>query len=220
MLLAAIVLAGIACGGENASAPTVPVVQQPFDSAQGKPVAQPVQPAPMVVPAKEWPKVEVMWSEPFLIKSLAELPPVEKGFYRGTANGEDGSGASGNNDPNNPVNVYVTRILPQLEKMIIVAGVARDPVDKNIVFAGIQASLPTPLDAPIGSRGEGYGHLLLSLDGEKSWYQISSFYDDAGQTPLSVRVVRNGDALTQFAADHKFVAPMWRKATLSLKNLP
>jgi hypothetical protein len=190
---------------------------QPFDTTQGKPAQQAPE---VVVPVKEWPKVEAKWSEPFLTHwrngVALDLPPAEKGFYRGTTTNEDGTSASETNNPKHLVNAYVIKILPQLEKMIIGAAVVRDPVDRNVVFVGTVGSPPTPLDAPIGSKGEAYGYLLLSLDGEKSWYQISRF---AGDTPMSVRVLRDGDTITLFAGVQESVAPMWRKATLSLKDL-
>lgn len=223
LLIAAIVLvvAGglvygvrlIVVSNDNSAPAVVPVVQQPG--------AQPVQPAVVAPVVPAWPKVKVEWSEPFLVNSLAELPPVEKGFYRGTADGEDGSGSVGTNDPNAPVNVYVRKILPQLDKkMVLIAGVARDAIDKDIVFATIWATLPVGPEIPVDTKTESYGYLLLSVDGEKSWQQISSFTTDGWSTPLSIRVMRAGETLTLFVRDGKFVAPMWRKATVSLKSLP
>lgn len=170
------------------------------------------QTAPVAAVAKEWPKVEVQWSEPFLINSLADLPPslpAGKGFYRETP---EGIGSAGSSDEAFVFAQKILGISTPSNITPVIAGIARDPTNPNVVFAGISVSHKDP----------GQIRFFLSIDGEKTWNEVSIIYPDRPLTggSFDVRVERKGDSMILYARDPDFVAPMWRKATLSLKGLP
>jgi hypothetical protein len=207
----------------NPTVPSLPSFQreinQPFDSAQGKPA----QTAPVVVPMKEWPKVQVVWSEPFLIKSLADLPPslpAGKGFYRETPNAiADGSGSP-------EALKFALDVLPQwrgVSGTSALAGVAQDPADPRVMLAAIDVvhavqKSKNILDVEIRI----HNYLLLSLNSGESWYDLPQFSSRTAGITISrdVRVVKEGSSVVVYNRDLDFVAPMWRRAVLPLTSLP
>lgn len=173
----------------------------------------------------EWPKIQVMWSEPFPINSLTDLPPslpAGKGFYRETPDG------IANGHSSKEAEAYFRKILPcfgpfdtTLVPVEAIAGIARDPANPGVVLAGFHKGYVNP-NSRVGERdGEAYGFLFLSIDRERSWYEIFSFVPEPWRNSLvDVRVAKDENKLILLARDPYFVAPMWRKATLSLKDLP
>ena len=183
-------------------------------SAQNEPEAEPG--AGAIVPTT-WPFVQVEWSEPFLINSLADLPPslpAGKGFVRETSNGV----MNARSTPE--AQAYLQKILPQLfasdlKRWPVMAGIARDPTHPNVVAAGFWA-MHSNSELRNGERGEFYGFLFLSIDGEKSWYEISSFISDPWANALiDIRVAKEEERIVLYARDPNRVEPIWRKAILS-----
>lgn len=212
ILSAVVVLVLTAISREDTSFTGVKVQEQPVAASADSIVQQEPETVPVAPVVKEWPKVEVRWSEPFLISSLQDLPPslpAGKGFYRETP---DGIGSAGSSDEAFAFAQKILDIATPPNLTPVIAGVARDAAYPNAVLTGFMVS----------SKGDpGQGYLFLSTDGEKTWTEISRIHPTRRwETHLDVRVVVEGDTVTLFARDPDFVAPMWRKATLSLKGLP
>lgn len=133
-----------------------------FPSLQGEieqPVAQPVQPEPVVV-APVVVDYRVVWTE---VRGFdPSTIPVEEGFYNGTFP------TTGSWSPSNPNDIpegdtYAWKVLPHLKEVgrgTIVAA-TRDHVNKDVVMVSIEPA----------ARYQPY--LLLSVDGEKSWCMLN-----------------------------------------------
>ena len=185
-------------------------------SAQNEPEAEPG--AGAIVPTT-WPLVQVEWLDPFPINSLTDLPPslpAGKGFYRETP---EGVGNAGSSEEAYAFAQKIFGVLTPPNTTPVLAGVARDFSNPNIVFAGISVTKDLSRGFPLRDPIQDY--LFLSVDGEKTWVEIYLIHpDDPMGGTLDVRVAHNGNIVILFARDREFVAPMWRKAVVSLEDLP
>jgi hypothetical protein len=152
-----------------------------------------------------WPIVQVEWT---LVPDLSVLPPVEQGFYNGTmANAPYGSSGTAE------WGAYAREILPELLGPFPgakqAASVARDPMDKEVILAGLALGLPP--------TGDPSARLFLSVDGEKSWREIqlpAGRFEGAVVLPWAVRVVSRDDSIILFVLTGGGGDNKWHQATL------
>lgn len=149
-------------------------------------VAQPVQPAPVVVPAA--PVVvdyQVTWTEikdfdPFTI-------PVEEGLFNGTS---INMGWGATEIPE--ARAYALKVFPEFkDALAILAAISRDPVDKNIVLLSVFAD-----DLNKGSTTR----IAFTIDGGKSWCNRDVLPVPGGDAPY-VRVLADGNLVTMYGHD-------------------
>jgi hypothetical protein len=213
IVLMALLAVGIVVGFLVAS-PSAPAVQpgQQTETGTGAeeivpPVDEnpPAQIEPEVVaptaPVKEWPKVEVVWQEVPPTPGVYLLNPIEDdGFYTGTMNTPNGFTSTYEGL------AYLKTHFPQIEKAVMVAAM-RDDTDKNVVFV----SIVTLIDHPY--------YLFLSLDGEKSWYELNLAPVDATVAGShAVRVKTEGDLIRLIARDN-VVGEKWWGTTIKRSDL-
>jgi hypothetical protein len=183
---------------ENTPALAVPAVQQP--------VAQPVQPAPVVAPVKEWPKAQVQWQRVAQPAGVTAFTKIDDGFYTGTDQNAQ-AGAS----PTAEGTAFARKILPQLEKATaIVVAAARAPTDKNVILVAILAG---------DKKIVGPGYLLISVDGGTSWHHLNLPAEVSPHSGTSaVRITQESDNVYPVVRGSN-VAEEWYGTTIKRSGL-
>lgn len=203
-----------------AAAPAVPISSpSSFQGASNQPVTQPVQQVPQnvqknaVTAAPMVVKYQVTWTEVTNGFDPSTIP-VEEGLYDGTM---DTTYEYVPGDPNSfPQSAgYAWKILPQLEgeradwnKNILVAA-ARDQVKRDTVLVSISADGNPP-------------YILLSVDGEKSWYMLNLLWEGVPYGDATrVRVTLTGNEVHVYGKDsrpgnHWWTAPINKTRANSL----
>jgi hypothetical protein len=229
ILLVAILLIALAVGTFGARGESflhrVPSGDAPTPAAQ---VAVPAVQRPVAAPVtnpviKEWPKVPVVWQQIAQPAGATLFTKIDDGLYTGTTQNAIGW----NSRPED--NVFGEKILSQSSGNMtnFIVGAVRDPTDKNIVFVAIMAS---DSSGTREARLQGKpvteemlklnAYLFLSVDGEKSWYEVNLPPQiDLRVGAAAVRVNVEGNTVHLVTRDNT-IAEVWYGAELERSKLP
>ncbi|MBI4138440.1 MAG: hypothetical protein HY482_02545 [Candidatus Wildermuthbacteria bacterium] len=192
------------------------------------PVAPIYTPIPTIPPEPVITPLKVEWSEPFYVKSIADLPPTlpaGKGFVR------DGLGHPYNPRSSPEAMAYLQKIKPalfvpdispydgrpSLVLWAVTAGKAQDPANPNVILAGFSVH-HFKNNMKVGDRVELSDFLFLSTNGGESWYQITPFTSSPGYPP-DIWVTQQEKNIVIILYDFQY--SLYRKAILHFpQSLP